>query len=58
MISTKVFVKNQGYATTTNLNSYALLTTTTQTFTGQNTFRNHYCSFILKKKDENLATPH
>ena len=25
---------------------------------GQNTFRNNCCSFILKKKDENLATPH
>ena len=37
-IATTAFVKGQSYATTTNLNNYALLTTPSQTLTGINTF--------------------
>ena len=39
-IATTAFVKGQSYATTTNLNNYALLTTPSQTFTGTNILSN------------------
>ena len=48
--ATTAFVKGQSYATTTNLNNYALLTTPSQAFDCQNVFTNFGINIPIKIK--------